>query len=194
MKFYRLTRGLHLYTSFVLLMFVLMYFVSGYVILHGKWFGVRPPAKTVREANIAMPISSDPGALQSVLENQLGLHGKALPPRKRNDGSWQLTWSRPGDVQQALVHPDGRVEVTESTQNFAGTLNAFHRLHGYSGGGLYVFWALLYDLASASMIVFALSGIYLWYKITRRRALGWAMLAISFLYAGGTILYLVYAP
>jgi len=117
-----------------------------------------------------------------------------MPARKRNDGSWQFTYSRPGDVQQAIVHPDGRVEVTESTQNFAGTLNAFHRLHGYNGGPLYVFWAVLYDLASASMIVFALSGIYLWYKITRRRALGWALLAISFAYAGGTMLYLVYAP
>jgi len=176
------------------MVFVLMYFVSGYVILHGKWFGTRPPAKSTRHARLATPISSNPQDLQSGLEAQLGLHGKPQPPRKRKDGSWELTYSRPGDVQQAIVHPDGRVEVTESKQNFAGTLNAFHRLHGYSGGGLYVFWAVLYDLASASMIVFALSGIYLWYKITRRRTLGWALLAVSFLYAGGTIAYLVYAP
>ena len=194
MKLYRIIRGLHLYTSFVLMVFVLMYFVSGYVILHGKWFGAHPPTKTVREEKVATPVNSDPQELQLDLQNQLGLHGKPMPARKRNDGSWQFTYSRPGDVQQAIIHPDGRVEVTESTQNFAGTLNAFHRLHGYSGGGLYVFWAVLYDLASASMIVFALSGIYLWYKITRRRALGWALLAISFAYAGGTMLYLVYAP
>jgi len=194
MKIYRIIRGLHLYTSFVLMVFVLMYFVSGYVILHGKWFGAHPPTKTVCEEKVATPVSSDPQELQSAVENQLGLHGKPMPARKRNDGSWQFTYSRPGDVQQAIVHPDGRVEVTESTQNFAGTLNAFHRLHGYNGGPLYVFWAVLYDLASASMIVFALSGIYLWYKITRRRALGWALLAISFAYAGGTMLYLVYAP
>src|SRR6185437_2797960 len=76
MKLYRIMRGLHLYTSFVLMVFVLMYFVSGYVILHGKWFGAHPPAKSVREAKIATPVSSDPQELQSDLQNQLGLHGK----------------------------------------------------------------------------------------------------------------------
>ena len=193
MKLYKLVRDVHLYASFALIVFVLMYFVSGYVILHDKLFGARPPTETAREVKLATPVSSDPNELQSVLEKQLGLHGQAASPRKRRDGTWELTFSRPGDVQRALVHTDGRVEVAESKANFIGSLKAFHRLHGYSGGGLYVFWAVLYDIASASMILFALSGIYLWFKITRRRALGWALLAISLAYAGGTIAYLGYA-
>ena len=49
-------------------------------------------------------------------------------------------------------------------------------------------------LYSASMIVFALSGIYLWYKLTKRRLLGWALLAVSFAFATGAVLYLVHAP
>jgi len=32
------------------------------------------------------------------------------------------------------------------------------------GGWLYDLWAVVYDLASASMILFALSGIYLWHQ------------------------------
>jgi len=31
-------------------------------------------------------------------------------------------------------------------------------------------------------------------KVTRRRLLGWTLLAISFLFTAGTMLYLVHAP
>lgn len=53
---------------------------------------------------------------------------------------------------------------------------------------------MVYELASAAMVVFAATGIYLWYKLTRRPLLGWMLLALSFSFAGGTILYLVHAP
>ena len=44
------------------------------------------------------------------------------------------------------------------------------------------------------MILFAISGIYLWYRRTRRKLVGWIFLGVSYGYAGMTILYLMYAP
>jgi hypothetical protein len=76
----------------------------------------------------------------------------------------------------------------------AQTLVGFHRLHRYGGGWVYNLWMVFYDLASFSVILFAASGVYLWYKLTRRRALGWTCLAASFGFTAGTILYFVYAP
>ena len=55
-------------------------------------------------------------------------------------------------------------------------------------------WTLLYDLASLALIVFAFSGIYMWYKLTTRRSIGWIVLGASFTYAAAIVSYLLYSP
>jgi hypothetical protein len=71
-------------------------------------------------------------------------------------------------------------------------MNQYHRLHGYSGGLNYYLWAFIYDLSSISMIVFSLSGVYLWYKTERKRTAGWFVLLGSTVLTYATILYLMY--
>ena len=67
-------------------------------------------------------------------------------------------------------------------------------MHNYGGGWLYDIWVVFYDLASASLILFAISGIYLWWRLTRRKLWGWICLGISWGFAAVTICYLMYAP
>ncbi|MDH3445297.1 MAG: hypothetical protein OEN50_15335, partial [Deltaproteobacteria bacterium] len=78
--------------------------------------------------------------------------------------------------------------------NTIDTMVSFHRLRGYGGGVLYSLWSLLYDLASFSLIIFAFTGKYLWYRLTKKKTLGWIFLGISYGYAAVTIFYLLYAP
>ena len=56
-----------------------------------------------------------------------------------------------------------------------------HRLHGFAGGLVYGAWAVLYDLVSFAMIAFAVTGVYLWYRRTKDRRLGWALLSVSWI-------------
>ena len=131
--------------------------------------------------------------LSGYLQEQFSLGGQRQPPRRLDDGRWEFRDVHPGETHRALVAADSRsVEIITSKAGWRQTLNTFHRLHGYHGGGLYILWAILYDLASGAMIVFPLSGIYLWYKLTQKRLLGWIMLALSFTYTLGTMLYLIY--
>jgi hypothetical protein len=44
-----------------------------------------------------------------------------------------------------------------------------------------------------ALIVFGLTGIDLWYKLTRRHWVGWVALAFSRGYAVGSVLYLFYS-
>ena len=112
-----------------------------------------------------------------------------------DDGGWRFRYSRPGTFHEALVTAAGdSVRIFRREENARTTLVGFHRLHGYGGGWLYDIWVVFYDLASLSLVVFSLTGIYLWYRLTRRRLLGWVFLGISYGYAGVTILYLMYAP
>lgn len=61
-------------------------------------------------------------------------------------------------------------------------------------GNLYDLWLAFYDLASLSLILFDVSGVYLRWRLARRRWLEWAFLGVCWGYASITIVYLVHAP
>ena len=193
---YDTIRRIHLYTGVALMAFVVMYFFTGYALIHGDWFPRGEPVKSTREEPLATAVGASPEEYSAVLQRQFGLAGKRQPPVRTNDGGWRFEYIHPGETHQAVVPPaGGTVRITTTSQFPARqTLVQFHRLHRYGGGWVYDLWMVMYDLASVAMIVFSFSGIYLWYKLTRRRLLGWALLALSFLFTAGTMLYLVYAP
>ena len=192
---YDTIRRIHLYAGVGLLAFVVMYFVTGYVLIHGEWFPGTPPVKSTREESLTSAPGASPEEFSALLQQRFGLAGKRQPPVRMKDGGWKFEYLRPGLGHEAVVPPAGdRVRITRTEFSTRQMLVHFHRLHGYGGGAMYDLWMVMYDLASAAMIVFAVTGIYLWYKLTRRRLLGWLLLAASFSFTAGTILYLVHAP
>ncbi|NJK86022.1 MAG: hypothetical protein HC906_08745 [Bacteroidales bacterium] len=48
-----------------------------------------------------------------------------------------------------------------------------HRIHGFSGGLIYVVWAILLDLAALASIIFSITGILIWFNSRRHFRLGW---------------------
>ena len=136
----------------------------------------------------------DEAAYSKKLQGQFNLSGKRLPARRLNDGRWRFEYFRPGTLHRAVVTANrDSVRITTERMSWQRTLIGLHRLHGYGGGWFYALWAVWYDLASLSMILFAVTGIYLWYKRTKKRRLGWMLLTFSWVYAIGTILYLMFS-
>ena len=117
---YNTIRKIHLYAGLIIVLFLMMYFVSGYVLIHRPWFGV-------------------------------------------------------------------------AENNPSSTLVKLHRAHGYGGGVVRNAFIFFNDLASFSCILFALSGVYLWWKSAKAKIWGILCLAISCIYGVGMILYLMYA-
>ena len=122
------------------------------------------------------------------------MRGKRQPPRQHSDGTWQFNYVRPGQNFEVRVSPAGN-EATITTTDFdaMGLANGLHRARGYGGGWLYDVWSVIYDLASAALILFALSGIYLWHQSTIIRWSGWLCLGLSFGFSAAMILYLLYS-
>ena len=192
---YQIIRRIHLYTAFFLLSLVLMYFVTGYLMIHEGLLANRDPEKKTRAAHLKYKGEKTPEAYAGYLEENFGLEGKRQPPQKQEDGSWRFEYFRPGTSYVAVISAAGdSVRITETTEHLRRTLIGFHRLHGYGGGFLYDIWAVLYDLASIALILFTLSGIYLWYKLTQHHLLGWLLLVLSLCLTGFTIGYLLTLP
>ena len=192
---YDLIRKIHLYSASSILLFLLMYFVTGYPIIHGKLLANPDPVKTTRTELLPKVEVEDPEAFASYLQETFDLRGQRAEPRQRRDGSWQFRYFRPGTLYDAVVKAGSdSVRITENKGALRNTLIGFHRLHGYHGGGLYSLWAFFYDLASLSLIVFVGTGIYMWYTLMQKHLLGWIFLGVSFLYSGVMVVYLIYAP
>ena len=191
---YDLIRKVHLYTAMILLTFVVMYFVSGYVLIHRDLI---PEGKTDKKT-VRLPLSTahvvSPNDLSAYLQEKLGIRGKPVPPRQLKDGRVRFDYFRPGDYSRVTVSAAGD-SVVHLHERYGArqTLIGMHRMHIYGGNALYLLWVLLYDLASLSLILFGLTGIYMWYNLTRKRLLGWIILGVGYGYTAATILFLVYA-
>ncbi|NLF39902.1 hypothetical protein GX586_10675 [bacterium] len=184
-------RQVHLYSSFALAAFVVMYFATGYVVVHGGWFGRASEAvshRTVTLDTAALEAARDGAAYAAALQGQLGLRGKRAPAARRTDGTWRVTVTRPGVSFEAVVAADGATAVvTERRQGWQRVMAVFHRLHGYGGGWLYDLWALMLDAVGIAMIGFAVTGVVLWHRCTRVRLPGWIVFACGFILTAATV-------
>jgi len=192
---YRLVRQIHLISAVVLAAFILMYFVTGYVLVRSSWFGEGAPRVVRRLAPFepsAEPIGDKAEDLGRRLQELTGVRGQPLLPRKRDDGSSEFRFFRPG-YEASIVQKaaGGQLEVTEKHHGWQRTSIGLHRLHGYRGGWLYWIWAALMDLSSLAMIVFAITGVWLWFKLERIKWPGLAILAVGLAYTLTTIYYLL---
>ncbi len=190
---YRLVRQIHLISAVVLAAFILMYFVTGYVLVRSSWFGEGAPRvarRLVRFEPSAESLNEED--LSRRLQELTGVRGQPLPPRKRDDRTSEFRFSRPG-YEASIIQNEagGQLEVTEKYHRWQRTSIGLHRLHGYRGGWLYWIWAAFMDLSSLAMIVFAITGIWMWFKLERTKWPGFALLAVGLAYTLTTIFYLL---
>ncbi|SRR5579883_3188583 len=188
---YAFWRRIHLFTGLVLLVFVLMYFVTGYVMVHERWFGKRSSKDSSRTEALDLPPGISDAELSRYVQATFDVHGQAGAPEHRKDGSIRINYVCPGTAVQALIEPAGKqVTIKTKQYGFAGTANGLHRLKGYHGGWTYWVWSLMYDSASVALIVFAITGVILWYQSTTRHLPGWLCLAAGLGFTIAMILYL----
>ena len=201
---YGLIRSLHLFTGLFLAAGLFMYGFSGFVISHQDWFPGGKRESTTHELTsevaVRMPLGlsvQQSAPWQQQLADELGLRGRPGKRRQQEggaeDGLWTFEYDRPGTSEKLRVRPSSAaVTLTVEAAGFAGIMNRLHHFHGYAGGPRFFLWGLFVDLASLAMILFPLTGIYLWYRLKKDHRLGWLILGGSTVYGAGSMLYLIF--
>lgn len=182
-------RQIHLFAAFVLTAFILMYFVSGLVMIFGETFKRTDTSvdSIVKVVPGIHTFSND--HLLSALRENFDLGGQYTIQRR--PAKISVSFRHPGTEANAVIATGtDSVSVTIKKKNFVAVLHQFHRQHGYSGGLNYMLWAFFYDLSACSMIVFAITGVYLWYKNEREKWPGLLILFTFTLFTAFTIYYL----
>jgi hypothetical protein len=102
---------------------------------------------------------------------------------------WNKIFVKPG-YRAEIKFIDGKnVQVTIHRGSFGRTMSDFHRLRGYEGHWTNILWAILYDLSCFALLVFAFTGIYLWWILERKKTTGLLLLLLS---SGLTVFTIIY--
>lgn len=117
---YNVIRKTHLYAGLVLLVFVVMYFVTGYPITHNQWFDAQDPVKTERTVATPSIEADDLGVFRAPAgtprdtrqaHHRQRMALRILPAgdlsRSRPGGQWRLRACR--DAAIRLAAHDGRL-------------------------------------------------------------------------------------
>jgi len=185
---YSIIRKVHLYTAFIVAAFLFMYFFTGGVLILHEWF----PRNMGKENPQTVPINAQysEDEIVSSLKEQFSING-FLRRDEKKDGTIVNVFTRPGYRAQITFSP-GRQTANVNIQHgtFAAVMNSFHRLRGFDGFA-HTLWAVFYDLSCIALILFSLSGLYLWWKLIRDKTLGLFFLFTSTGVTLFTIIYLL---
>lgn len=188
-KIFLVIRKLHLYASFVIASFLLMYFLSGAVMIMGNIF----PRKNVKTLFEKVALKNNQVEAEAIKEifRQYDIHGVESKITNANGGR-NYNFIRPG-YRAEIIFVEGKdsIKVNIKEGTFWSAMNDFHRLRGYTGSWTHKVWAVLYDLSCIALLVFAFTGVYFWWKLERKKLLGTIFIFASTGITVFTIWYLV---
>jgi len=186
--FSKVLRRTHMYLALFLGPWVAMYAISTMAMNHRELFvgmyGRGPaPFEKVREASY--PGGFAPGTSSEVMTaailRSLDLDGAHGTPRPREDGT--LVFQR-----QDIIRPyritytpaDGKVLVERQRFQWNALMNTLHRRRGYQQPyALDGAWAVIVDLFIVAAVLWALSGLWMWWEMKATRKWGAVSLGIG---------------
>jgi hypothetical protein len=191
---YNLFRKIHLYAGLIILMFLTMYFVSGYIMAHRSWLLPRPPAPKQQTVTLDVDSTLPLRERADYVKKALALPGRIQfsRPQPPDETLFWVVCVR-ASIRVDVFPQNHTVRLITQPAGWIGSLIILHKIAGYDNVPLFDVYAFCCDLAGLSMILFALTGVYLWWKREKNHALGLVCLIASCGYAIGMMLYLAYA-
>ena len=175
---HRIIRMIHLISSMILLVFLIMYTVTGIIITHhGLPYGQQEISRST--ILVERTMDSSPSEYAKYLKNQYAYKGR-YGYRQQENGNWDFHFQFPGEQVKVTLTPSQDtlfVETTEVDRTLMTIAHNLHALRGFTGGWVYTLWALYYDLSAIAFILFGITGIYMWFKNRKRYPSGWWYLA-----------------
>jgi hypothetical protein len=170
-----------MFAAFITMTFLVMYFVTGYLMNNWQWFDEKKPAPAVETISLKKP-DLNGSDLYEHLRETLQING-------RFNNSWTnkgtTYYEYQSVLKQTIVYFDSTLTsatIKVSDKNALGHITAYHRLHKYGGPIAYNFYILLMDLASLALLVFVITGVYMWLNFAKYRWLGIGFLVAGFAY------------
>lgn len=190
MKLHKIMHSVHLYTGLFLWPWLLVYATSGFIFNHSagfnKLFGtMRPQFETLQETDFSTPADFpyEPAEQARAILKHLEMDGPHnVIGRQSNDqqlvifrisatGNIRITWHRPS-----------RKLTVQKLRPFSvrRLVHFLHFRHGYHQSyAAPILWAIIVDAVTISLWLWVISGLYLWWRMPRKRIPGGISIGIG---------------
>ena len=180
-------RKLHYYLGLYFLFFLWLFSATGLMLNHQQWFrDLYERRESSYEATIESLSGPTTLALTRDVMRQLRLRGEIDWPAAQPPNHLDFSVSRPNGSAQVRVDLNARKAYVKEFQN--GTLNTFQIFHTFSGSRftqpasrrdwiVTTMWVLAMDALAAGLVVMVFGSYYMWWRLKKKRVLGFAVLA-----------------
>lgn len=180
---YRWFRNTHLVAGLLAVPFLLMYAVSAVEMSHAGWFSLKP---TITETTVTVASSpiNDGRELARILMDQNHVRGEIRQVRATDSG-FHLQIQHPGTVYRVdYSRQTQQAVIRTSVAPFMGMLNRIHHLAGLHNASFILdVWGGWVVAVSLCLFLLGLTGIYMWFRMYKERAIGAILLAVSLGYS-----------
>ncbi len=187
--FSKILRRTHMYLGLFFMPWMLMYALSTMAMNHRQFFLQKYGGEMVRwdkeqEQSYPGSIPSDMEVRAAGLQilTHLRLNDGAYSARKSPDGQ-TITIFRDDPVVPRRItytHLGQSLLVEKQVFRMPAFLERMHRRRGFQSGFLLTdTWGLMVDLAIAAMILWVLTGLWMWWELKTTRSLGAVFFAIG---------------
>ena len=185
-------RKIHLIAGLGISGLVLLFFITGYLIINSQGKEHPEPEQTTRTVELKGNYNvSSPDGIEK-LKDELGISGRADEPELRDDGTTKIFVGMPLRHYEIVLAPEVKnAEITEVAHNTLGIINGLHRTREYHGGPAYILWAVIHDITCIGLILLGISGLVFWFRKKKKSPLGWVILAAGWSFTFWTILYIM---
>lgn len=180
---HRFLRNTHLILGMASVLFVLLYAVSAAQMAHRIRLTPR-----VAEEDVPMPPGLAARPLADAIMRERGYGGEVGATQMTPTG-FRVTIARPGTLYAINYdRTTGRAHIRRETRSFLGMLNRLHHQNGLRhADGVLNAWGWALALVSAGLLAIGATGVYLWFKIHRERAIGSILLAANLVVSLGLL-------
>lgn len=185
--FLQLCRTLHIYLTLLALGVILFFSLSGFMLNHPDWFGVGAARTRTTAARLSPELLREPDKLGIVESLRRQGASGAVSSLEIDDQEIRVVFAGPGRHTDATIQrADGSTLITWETQSIAGWLADLHRAKDAGAS-----WKFILDASAILLFLGALTGLIIFFQLSRRRALGLLCLASGLLLCLLTFLFLV---
>ncbi len=170
----KIIRMIHLISSIIVLVFLMMYTFTGILMTHHNLpFGESEVSWS--KIPVDKPMDSSPAAYSRYLKDQYGYRGN-YSYRQSENGNWDFHFDFPGEQVNVTLHPAQDtlyIKHTGTERTLMTVAQNLHGMRGFSGSWVYAIWAIFYDLSAVALILFGITGIIMWLKQRKWYPSGW---------------------
>jgi len=180
---YRFLRNTHLVLGLFGCLYVLVYGVSSIRFSHRNWF---PITTTSRVSKVTIPGEAG-GSARSVARELMDKHGLSgdLIGGKVTPEGFEFQLVKAG-IRYGVEYTKstGEALITARKPDFMSMLVSLHVEHGlWHEDPVREALGILVGIVSVALVILALTGIYLWFKLHEERKMGIVLLVLSVSYS-----------